>query len=52
MGEMASQITGLTIVYSTIHSGADQRKLETIAWTDVGLMSVGPFGTIFNDFFN
>ena len=26
MGAMASQITGLTIVYSTVHSGADQRK--------------------------
>ena len=26
MGAMASQITGLTIVYSTIYLGADQRK--------------------------
>ena len=26
MGAMASQITSLTIVYSTAHSGADQRK--------------------------
>ena len=26
MGSMASQITSLTIVYSTIYSGADQRK--------------------------
>ena len=26
MGEMTSQITSLTIVYSTIYSGADQRK--------------------------
>ena len=26
MGDMASQITSLTIVYSTINSGADQRK--------------------------
>ena len=26
MGAMASQITDLTIVYSTVHSGADQRK--------------------------
>ena len=26
MGAMASQITGLTIVYSTVYSGADQRK--------------------------
>ena len=26
MGAMASQITGPTIVYSTVYSGADQRK--------------------------
>ena len=26
MGDMASQITSLTIVYSTVYSGADQRK--------------------------
>ena len=26
MGSMASQITSLTIVYSTVYSGADQRK--------------------------
>ena len=26
MGVMASQITSLTIVYSTVYSGADQRK--------------------------
>ena len=26
MVAMASQITSLTIVYSTVHSGADQRK--------------------------
>ena len=25
MGAMASQITSLTIVYSTVYSGADQR---------------------------
>ena len=29
MGEMASQITSLTIVYSTVYSGADQRKNQT-----------------------
>ena len=28
MGAMASQITSLTIVYSTVYSGADQRKLR------------------------
>ena len=28
MGEMASQITSLTIVYSTVYSGADQRKYQ------------------------
>ena len=26
MGSMASQITSLTIVYSAVYSGADQRK--------------------------
>ena len=31
MGVMASQITSLTIVYSTIHSGADQRKHQSSA---------------------
>ena len=29
MSLMASQITSLTIVYSTAYSGADQRKLQT-----------------------
>ena len=28
MGTMASQITSLTIVYSTVYAGADQRKHE------------------------
>ena len=31
MGAMASQITSLTIVYSTVHSGADQRKYHSSA---------------------
>ena len=31
MGTMASQITSLTIVYSTVHSGADQRKHQSSA---------------------
>ena len=31
MGAMASQITSLTIIYSTIHSGADQRKHQSSA---------------------
>ena len=31
MGTMASQITGLTVVYSTVHSGADQRKHQSSA---------------------
>ena len=29
---MASQITSLTIVYSIVHSGADQRKHQSSAW--------------------
>ena len=29
MSAMASQITGVTIVYSTVHSGADQRKHQS-----------------------
>ena len=31
MGSMASQITKLTIVYSTVYSGADQRKRQSSA---------------------
>ena len=31
MGKMASQITSLTIVYSTVYSGADQRKQQSSA---------------------
>ena len=31
MRTMASQITSLTIVYSTVYSGADQRKYQSIA---------------------
>ena len=31
MGGMASQITSLTIVYSTVYSGSDQRKHQSSA---------------------
>ena len=31
MGLMASQITSLTIVYLTVHSGGDQRKHQNSA---------------------
>ena len=31
MGAMSSQITSLTIVYSIVHSGADQRKHQSSA---------------------
>ena len=31
MGTMASQITSLTIVYSTVYMGADQRKHQSSA---------------------
>ena len=31
MGSIASQITSLTIVYSTVYSGADQRKQQSSA---------------------
>ena len=31
MGAVASQITSLTIAYSTVYSGADQRKLQNSA---------------------
>ena len=31
MGAMASQITSLTIVYSTLYSGADQSKHQSSA---------------------
>ena len=39
MSTMASQITSLTIVYSTVHSGADQRKHQSSA----SLAFVGEF---------
>ena len=32
MGAIAFQITSLTIVYSTLYSGADQRKHQSSAW--------------------
>ena len=32
MSVMASQITSITIVYPSIHSGADQRKHQSSAW--------------------
>ena len=31
MGSMASQTTSLTVVYSTVYSGADQRKNQSFA---------------------
>ena len=31
MGAMASQITSLTIIYSNVYSGADQRKHQSFA---------------------
>ena len=31
MGAISSQITSLTIVYSTVYSGADQRKHQSFA---------------------
>ena len=31
MGTMASQITSLTIVYSNVYSGADQKKHQSSA---------------------
>ena len=36
MGEMASQITSLTIVYSTVYAGADQRKHQSSASLGTG----------------
>ena len=45
MGGMASQITSLTIVYSTVYSGADQRKhqspasLAFVRWIHRGLVN-------------
>ena len=51
MGAMASQITGITIVYSTVYSGADQRKHQSsvslafvrgIHWSPVNSPHKGP----------
>ena len=33
MGTMASQITSLTIVYSTVYSGADKKKISKLRVT-------------------
>ena len=33
MGAMGSQITSLTIIYSIVHSGADQKETSTIRAT-------------------
>ena len=33
MGAMASQITSLTIVYSTVYSGADKKKTSKLRVT-------------------
>ena len=35
MGAMASQITSLTIVYSIVHSGTDQRKTPKLRVTGI-----------------
>ena len=35
MGSMVSQITSLTIVYSAVYSGADQRKTSKLRVTDI-----------------
>ena len=35
MGASVSQITSLTIVYSTVYSGADQRKHQSTRVTDL-----------------
>ena len=35
MGTMASQITSLTIVYSTVYSDADQRKHQNSASLEI-----------------
>ena len=51
MGTMTSQITSLTIVYSTVYLGADQRKLQRsvslafvlgIRWWPVNSLHKGP----------
>ena len=42
MGTMASQITSLTIVYTTVYSGADQRKHQNSA----SLAFVFPFDDV------
>ena len=33
MGAIVSQITSLTIVYSTVHSGADKKKTSKLRFT-------------------
>ena len=45
MGAIASQITSLTIVYSTVYSGADQRKHQSSASVAFLRESTGEFPT-------
>ena len=46
MGTMASQITSLTIVYSTVYSGADQRKKSKLRVTAGNSPVTGEFPTL------
>ena len=43
MNAMASQTTSLTIVYSTVYSGADQRKHQSSAFVGGNLPVTGEF---------
>ena len=43
MDEMASQITKLTIVYSTVYSGVDQRKLRVTSLCAGNSLVTGEF---------
>ena len=43
MGAIASQITSLTIVYSTVYSGADQRKHQSTSLCEENSPGTGEF---------
>ena len=50
MGAMAPQITSLTVVYSTVYSGADQRNHQSSAsLVFVSILSMGPPGIYFSE---
>ena len=43
MGSMASQITSVTIVYSTVYSGADENQFRVTGFSEANSLVAGEF---------